>query len=85
MKDVDAILADWEPFLQHFDAQRQERLRSLLGACLSSPLTPQQWVARWEGVLAADGTRIPAKQRIADLETALEEAIAVVREQGRGQ
>jgi hypothetical protein len=85
MKDVDAILADWEPFLRHFDAQRQERLRSLLESCLSSPLTPQQWAARWERVLAANGARIPAKRRIADLETALEEAIAVVREQGRGQ
>jgi len=85
MKDVQAILADWEPFLRHFDAERQERLRSLLEACLSSPLTPQQWAARWERVLATDSVRIPAKLRITDLEAALEEAITVVREQGRGR
>jgi len=85
MKDAQTILADWEPFLRHFDAERQGRLRSLLEACLSSPLTPQQWAARWERVLATDSARIPAKLRITDLEAALEEAITVVREQGRGR
>jgi len=85
MEDVQAILVEWEPFLRHFDVERQERLRSLLKACVSRPLTTQQWVARWERVLAGDSARIPAKRRIADLEAALEEAITVVREQARGQ
>jgi len=85
MEQVQAILAEWEPFMRHFDAQRQERIRSLLKACVSRPLTPQQWAARWERVLAANGARIPAKRRIAVLEAALEEAITVVQEQGCGQ
>jgi hypothetical protein len=63
------------------DDKERDRLLALLESYLSSPYPPQQLVARWERVLAADSSRISAKRRIADLEAALEEAIAVIREQ----
>ena len=74
----DPLLA-WKSVLDSLDDKRRKRLKDLLKTHLSRPLTAQQRIAKWEKVLSADYSRIPAEQHIATLEASLEEAITALR------
>ena len=74
----DPLLA-WKSVLDSLDDKRRERLKDLLKTHLARPLTVQQRIAKWEKVLSADYSRIPAEQHIATLEASLEEAITALR------
>ncbi len=78
-------LRAWKSVLDSLDDKRRERLKDLLKTHLSRPLTAQQRIAKWEKVLSADYSRIPAEQRIGILEDSLEEAITVLKERVREQ
>ena len=80
----DPMLA-WKSVLDSLEAESRERLQDLLKTHLSRPRTAQQWIAKWEKVLSADYSRIPAEQHIATLEASLAEAITVLKERVREQ
>ncbi|MBU2733563.1 hypothetical protein [Acidithiobacillus ferridurans] len=80
----DPMLA-WKSVLDSLEAKSRERLQDLLKTHLSRPRTAQQWIAKWEKVLSADYSRIPAEQHIATLEASLAEAITVLKERVREQ
>lgn len=80
----DPLLA-WKSVLDSLDDRRRERLKDLLKTHLSRPLTAQQRIAKWEKVLSADYSRIPAEQHIATLKASLEKAIIVLKERVREQ
>ncbi|MBE7569136.1 hypothetical protein [Acidithiobacillus sp. HP-2] len=80
----DPMLA-WKSVLDSLDDRRRERRKDLLKTHRSRPLTVQRRIAKWEKMLPADYSRIPAEQHIAALEASPEKAITILKERVREQ
>ncbi|WP_226842550.1 hypothetical protein [Acidithiobacillus thiooxidans] len=75
----DPMLA-WKSVLDSLDDRRRERLKDLLKTHRSRPLTVQRRIAKWEKMLPANYSRIPAEQHIAALEASPEKAITILKD-----